>query len=138
MPAYARAHVMKNSTVTIDAVEYNNQLTKARLVPDAPIQTLRTLVPDGVLQDADSATWTLEIAGIQDRGTGGLAKAIDDAVTAGGSLTMVIQPKAGSGQDVATVTIIPVPVEFGGEQGNFRTFEASFAVVGQPAFTQSA
>lgn len=129
---------MKNSSVVIDTVSYENQLTKARLVPDAPIQTLRTLVPDGILQDADSATWTLEIAGVQDRGTGGLAKAIDDAVTAGGSLTMTIQPKIGSGQDVATVTIIPVPVEFGGEQGNFRTFEASFAVVGQPTFSQSA
>lgn len=135
---YTRAHVMKFSTIVIDSVEYNNQLTKVRLVPDSPIQTLRTLVPDGIIQDADSATWTLEVGGVQDRGPLGFGKAMDDAVASGELLTMVLQPKVGSAQDVATVQILPVPIEFGGEQGNFRTFETSFAVVGQPAFSQSA
>lgn len=138
MPAYTRAHVMKFSTIVIDSVEYNNQLTKVRLVPDSPIQTLRTLVPDGVLQDSDSATWTLEVAGVQDRGAQGFGKAMDDAVASGDILTMVLQPKVGSGQDVATVQILPVPIEFGGEQGNYRTFESNFAVIGQPVFSQSA
>lgn len=138
MPAYSRAHVMKFSTIVIDGTEYNNQLTKVRLVPDAPIQTMRTLVPDGVLQDADSATWNLEISGVQDRGPNGFAKAMDDAVASGDLLTMTLQPKVGSGQDVATVTILPVPIEFGGEQGNWRTFDTQFAVMGQPVFSQSA
>lgn len=138
MPAYTRAHVMKFSTIVIDGIEYNNQLTKVRLVPDAPIQTLRVLVPDGILQDSDSATWTLEVGGLQDRGPLGFAKAMDDAVAAQEQLTMTLQPKVGSGQDVATVLILPVPVEFGGEQGNWRTFETNFAVIGQPVFSQSA
>lgn len=137
MPAYARAHVMRNATITIDSVQYANQLTKARLVPDVPIQTMRTLVPDGVLQDVDTAVWTLELSGVQDRGAGGLGAALDAAYAVGADIVAVIQPKIGSGQDVATVNFKPMPIEFGAEQGNFRTFEASFPVVGQPVFTQS-
>jgi hypothetical protein len=136
MVAYARAHVIRNAVITIDAVTYNNQVTKIRLVPDTPVQTLRTLVPDGVVQDVDTAVWTLELSGIQDMGAGGLAAALNAA--AGLSVTVIVQPKAGAGQDVATFSMIAMPVEFGGEQGNFRTFEGEFPVNGQPVFTQSA
>lgn len=135
MPAYAGAHVMRNASVTIGAVEYANQVTKARLVPDTPIQTLRTLVPDGAIQDIDSTVWTLELSGIQDMLTGGLAKALNDA--AGTELDVVLQPKSGSAQSTATFTIIAMPVEFGGEQGNFRTFEGEFPVVGAVTFGTS-
>lgn len=137
MPAYGRAHVFRNATIKIEDTEYANQLTKAELTPDVPIQTLRTLVPDGVVQDADTATWTLALAGVQDRGAGSLGKALDDAIAAGDDLEIVIQPKVGTGQDVATCTIKPVPIPFGGEQGSFRTHETNFPVVGQPAFSQS-
>lgn len=132
MPAYANAHVMRDATVTVEAVAYTNQVTKARLVPDTPVQSVRTLVPDGQVQDVDSTLWTLEISGLQSTKTGGLAKAFNDA--AGDQIEVVIQPKNGTGEDTATVTIIAMPVEFGGEQGAFRTFEAEFPVVGQPAF----
>lgn len=135
MPAYAGAHVMRNAVVTIEETTYTNQVTKARLVPDTPIQTLRTLVPDGVIQDVDSTVWTLELSGVQDHKTGGLAKVLTDA--AGTEIEVVIQPKAGTGQDTATVTIVAMPVEFGGEQGAYRTFEAEFPVVGQPVFGTS-
>lgn len=136
MPAYADAHVLRNATVTIDEVEYANQVTKARLVPDTPVQTLRTLVPDGAIQDVDSTVWVLELSGVQSHKNGGLAKALTDA--AGTEIEVVIQPKAGTGQDTATVTIVAMPVEFGGEQGAYRTFEAEFPVVGQPVFGTSA
>lgn len=136
MPAYTRAHVMRDSTVTMAAVTYTNQVSKARLVPDTPVQTKRTLVPDGAIQDVDSTVWMLELSGVQDYGSGGLAAALNDA--AGEQVELVIQPKNGTGQDEATVTIIAMPVEFGGEQGAFRTFEASFPVVGQPVIAQSS
>lgn len=136
MPAYAGAHVMRDAKVTIESVEYANQVTKARLVPDTPIQTLRTLVPDGTVQDVDSTSWTLELSGIQDMKTGGLAKALNDA--AGTQLDVVLQPKNGTGESTATFTIIAVPVEFGGEQGNYRTFEGEFPVVGAVTFGTAA
>src|SRR5687767_15019481 len=136
MTAYADAHVMRNAVVTIESTVYTNQVTKARLVPDTPVQTVRTLVPDGIVQDVDSTVWTLELSGLQSTKAGGLAKALNDA--AGTQLTVIIQPKNASGEDTATVEIIAMPVEFGGEQGAFRMFEAEFPVIGQPTFGTAA
>jgi len=136
MPAYANAHVMRDAIVTVESVTYTNQVTKARLVPDTPVQSIRTLVPDGQVQDVDSTLWTLELSGLQSTKTGGLAKALNDA--AGQQVEVLIQPRVGSGEDTATVTIIAMPVEFGGEQGSFRTFEAEFPVIGQPVFGTAA
>lgn len=136
MSAYANAYVVRNAVITIDDVVYGNQATKARLVPDTPIQTLRTLVPDGVVQDIDSTVWTMELSGVESRLTGGLAKALDTA--AGTQIEVVIQPKAGTGQDTATVTIVALPVTFGSEQGEWRLFDATFPCVGQPVFGVSS
>lgn len=136
MPAAVGAHVYKNAIVTIDEEEYANQLTTARLVPDQPVQTMRTLDPTGTLQDADSATWTFEISGLQINIAGGLAKALRDAN--GGELEVVLQPKAGSAQATATFTVVALMPEFGGEQGSWLTQELSLPVVGQPVFGTSA
>lgn len=136
MAAYARAYVVRNAIVTIESVAYTDQVTKARLVPDTPTQTLRTF--GGVIKDRDTTSWTLELSGVQDRGAGGLGDALDDAVAAGENLEIEIQPKAGTGQDKAVCTIVPVPIEFGGESGAFKTFEQTFEVVDQPVFSQSA
>ena len=136
MPAPTGAHVMRNASVKVETVEYANQVTKARLVPDAPVQTMRTLVPDGIVQDVDSAVWTLELSGVQDYKTGGLAKALNDA--AGTEVDIVITPKLGTGESTATVVAIAKQVEFGGEQGNFRTFEVELPIVGQPTFGSAA
>lgn len=132
---YARAMVFRNPTVTIESVAYSNQVSKARLVPDTPTQTMRTF--GGVDKDRDTTSWTLELAGHQDRGAGGLADALDDAVAAGGTLTVEIQARAGAGQDRAVVEIVPVPVEFGGESGEWKLFDQTFEVVDQPTFSQS-
>jgi len=134
--AYARAQVWRNATITIEATAYSAQVSKARLVPDTPTQTMRTF--SGVDKDRDVTSWTLELSGHQDRGTGGLADALDDAVAAGGTLEVVIQSRTGAGQDKATVEIVPVPVEFGGESGQWKTFDATFEVVDQPVFAQSS
>lgn len=134
--AYARAYVFRNPTVTIDEVAYSSQVWKARLVPDTPVETRRTF--SGVDKDRDTTSWTLELAGHQDRGSGGLADALDDAAAAGDPIEIVIQGKAGTGQDVATVMFVPIPVEFGGESGDWKQFDQTFEVVDQPVFTQSA
>lgn len=132
MPAPTGAHVMRNATVTVNGTQYANQVTRARLVPDTPIQTQRTLVPDGQVQDVDSTVWTFELSGLQIWVTGGLAYALNEA--AGDEVDVVLEPSEGSNQDKATFTIKAFPVEYGGEQGAFRMFEAEFPVVGQPVF----
>lgn len=136
MSAPAGAHVMRNISIKVDTVEFANQVTKARLVPDTPIQTLRTLVPDGIVQDIDSTVWTLELSGVQDWKTGGLANALNAAT--GTEVDIVLQPKVGTGESTATFTAIAMPVEFGGEQGNFRIFEVELPVVGGVTFGTAA
>lgn len=134
--AYARAMVFRNPTVTVDDDLFTDQVWKARLVPDTPVETRRTF--GGVDKDRDSTSWTLELSGHQDRGSGGLVSLLDEASDAGLPIEIVIQAKPGAGQDVATCTFVPVPVEFGGESGDWKQFDATFEVVDQPIFTQSA
>jgi hypothetical protein len=138
MAAPVGAFVMKNALVTIDSVEYANQVRVARLVPTAEIQTVKTLVPDGVVQDVDTPTWTFELTGLQINRTGGLAKALR-AMDTGDTFTVILEPRAGEvGDDRATFTAMVVPTPFGGEQGSFATMELVLPVVGEPAFTTIA
>lgn len=130
-------YVLKDASVTVATVEYANQCTRARLVPDTPIQTKRTLVPDGIVQDVDSPAWVFEIAALQKNDAGGLAKALRDA-TPGDELDIVLVPKDGLSMPQATFTILALPVVFGGDQGAWADFEASFPVVGQPVFGTTA
>jgi hypothetical protein len=132
MAAPTGAFVMKNSIVTVDAVQYANQVRVARFVPEASIQSYRTLVPDGVVSDVDSATWTFELTGLQINRTGGLARALR-AMAPGDTFTVILEPEGGAvGSDRATATVMAVPVPFGGEQGSFATMELVFPVVGEP------
>lgn len=137
MPAPTGAHVFRYALVTVDSVEYANQVTKARLVPDTPIQTVRTLVPDGVVQDVDSTVWTFELSGLQINIAGGLAKALR-TLTPGEEVDVILQPKVGFSQPTATFTILALPAEFGGEQGSFLMTEMEFPVIGAPVFGTSA
>jgi len=128
--------VMKDASIKIDDIEYANQVRKARLVPDQQTQTYKTLVPDGIIQDTDQAVWTLELEGLQINATGGLAKALRTA--AGTVVEAIIQPKVGTGQDLATVNILVPAIPFGGEQGEFLVMDLSIPVVGQPVLTVAA
>lgn len=125
--------VIRNPVFTIEGVDYTGQATKARLVPETPVQTLRTLDPDTVLVDVDSPTWTFELAGIQQ---GTLAAALD-AATPGDVLEVVLQLAPGTGKPVRTFNILAMPTPFGGEQGAHATFDLSFPVVDQPAKSTS-
>lgn len=127
-------YVVRDALFTLATVTYANQITVARLVPDVPIQTLRTLVPDGAIQDVDSAVWTLELTLVQKNNTGGLSKALRTAAP-GSVLACVLAPKDLDGEDTAAFNILALPPPFGGEQGNFPTAEMVFPVVGQPVFS---
>lgn len=133
MTAPAGAYVIRDATVSVASTDYANQVTKARLVPDTPVQTVRTMVPDGQVSDVDSTLWTLELSGIQDwTNSQGLADALND--NKGTQISVVLTPRNGTGKPRATVTVIAMPVEFGGEQGQFAMFDVSLPVVGQPTF----
>ncbi len=137
MAAPTGAHVYRDATLTIDEVEYANQARIARLVPDTPIQTYRTLVPDGVVQDVDSPAWTFEVTFLQINRTGGLAKALR-ALPVGEIVEVVLAPHDATGEDQATFSIVVIPPPFGGEQGSFGTAEMVFPVQGQPVFAAIA
>lgn len=135
MPAPTGAIVFKDALITVDGTDYANQLNKSRLVPDQPIQTFRTLVPDGVVQDADSVVWTWELAGLQINITGGLAAYL--RTVSGNQIACVLQPKTGVGLPKATFTALALMPEFGGEQGNFTQIDLSLPVIGGVTFGTS-
>jgi hypothetical protein len=131
MAAPAGAYVLRDATLTIEATEYANQVTSVVLTPAQETQTLRTMVPDGVVQDVDSAVWTASINGIQDYTEAqGLARFLTDM--SGQQIDMVFAPKNGGVE--ATVTVVAKAVPFGGEQGAFVTFDVELPVIGAPAF----
>src|ERR1044072_2079648 len=130
--------VLKNSLVEFETVDHANELTRARLVPDTPSSTLRTLVPDGALTDVDSAAWTFELAGVQKHKTGGLA-AVLNAATPGDLLDVEFEPvKAVSGQPHYEFQVVAKPVPIGGDQGAQGLFEIVLEVVGSPVMTAIA
>lgn len=141
MPAPANTFVYRDASLTVDETEYANQVWRARLVPDVPMQSQRTLVPDGVIVDVDSAVWTLELTFAQINKTGGLAKLLRDA-DPGTEMDVVLQPNGAAdatvGEPTATFTIKTMPVAFGGEQGQLAQNEMVLPVVGQPVFGVTA
>lgn len=137
MAAPTGAYVLRDALFTVEATDYANQCTSVVLTPDQPVQTLRTMVPDGIVQDVDSAVWTCSINGIQDyTAAQGLARLLTDM--AGEELDIVFAPKKGTGNTQATVTVKGKYVPFGGEQGSFTTFSVDLPVIGQPVFAEVA
>jgi hypothetical protein len=132
VPAYTAAFRLKNCLVKFAAVDYSNQCTKARLVPDVNVQTMRTLVPDGQITDIDSAVWTLELSGVQDHETGGLAAFL--LANQGTLQTVIIAPVNTTGKKQATVSVRIMPPPFGGSQGEWSEFDMELPVQGQPTF----
>ncbi len=134
MAAPTGGHVYRNALVTVDDVEYANQFKTALLTPDTPTQTYRTLVPDGVVQDVDSAAWTLQLVGLQINRTGGFAHALR-ALTPGDIVEVVLAPHNAVGEDKATFDMVVQHPPFGGTQGAFGEVDITFQVNGQPVFT---
>lgn len=135
MAGYSRAYIMRDSTVTIEGTEYNNQLTKVRFVPDTPMEQMPVLTPTATITDVGTTTWTCELTGVQDNGSGSLGAVLRSS--AGTLLTVVFQPRVGTGQDKITAEVMAMPIEFGGEVNAWRTFDITLPVDGQPTFAQS-
>jgi hypothetical protein len=127
------AFVYRNAFLSVEGTEYENQVYKARLVPDTPIQAQRTLVPDGEVVDVDSTSWELELTGLQINVAGGLAKYLRES-TPGTELDIVLAPQNEVGKPSATFVVLSMPTEFGGEQGNFAPIDITLKVKGAPVF----
>jgi hypothetical protein len=133
MSAPLGAYVLRDATFTVEATDYANQCTSVVLTPEQPTQTLKTMVPDGIVQDVDSAVWTCSINGVQDyKAAQGLARLLTDM--AGEQLDIVFTPRNGVGNAKATVTVVGKAVPFGGEQGAFTTFSIDLPVIGEPVW----
>ena len=131
MTAPLGAYVLRDATFTVEATDYANQCTSVVLTPEQATQTLKTMVPDGIVQDVDSAVWTVAINGIQDYvAAQGLAALL--TAMSGEQLDIVFAPKAGGVS--ATVTVVGKAVPFGGEQGAFTTFSIELPCIGEPVF----
>lgn len=136
--AYSNAHVLKNfDSIEVDGVEMKSQIWKIELTPDQPVQVQRAF-DGGVNVDTDTPSWTAAITCFNSRKAGAFVKALDTARAAGDTVDIVVQPKAGTGQDVATFTVTPVAVGFGGEIGSWHQAEIELPVVDQPVFSAAA
>jgi hypothetical protein len=131
MAAPTGAYVIRDASVKFGATDFANQVSKVRLIPNVDRQTMRTLVPDGIVNDIDT-TWELELSGVQDWESGGLAAYFN--TNAGVEVTAVVIPRKGTGKQQATCKVVLQPVPFGGEQGNFNEFDVTLGVNGTPTF----
>lgn len=134
MAAPTGAYVLRDALFTIEATDYASQATSIVMTPEQTTQTIKTMVPDGVVSDVDSPTWTLSINGIQDyRNAEGLARLLTEM--AGEKIDVVFEPRKGGVKAIATATAKAVP--FGGEQGAFTTFSVELPMDGAPVFTDA-
>ena len=125
--------VLRNSTLTIEATDYSAKVRKVRFVPTTSSTTYRTLVPDGAMTDVDSPTWAVELQGVQDWMTGGIARYLLD--NHGTLATFVFTPKNGTGNRKVTAEVMCMAVPFGGEEGQFADFDVTLPVDGEPAWS---
>lgn len=131
MTAPAGAYVLRDALFTVAGTDYANQCTSVIMTPEQETQTLKTMVPDGIVQDVDTATWTLNVNGIQDYVTAqGLARYLTEH--SGEQIAIVFEPKKGGVS--ATVTAVAKATPFGGEQGAFTTFDLQLPMIGEPVF----
>lgn len=125
--------LFKYAVVKIDDVEYNLHTTTALLTGDAPVQQLRTLVPDGVISDTDSSIYSFQIAGPQ-----GTALYTALVAAEGESVEVEFQAEYGVGKTKATFNAIVPVLPLGGQQGAWRTFDITLPVSGAVVKSVSA
>lgn len=128
--------VIRDALLTIEATEFQANVKTARFVPETEVQSYPTLVPTGTLTNVGNAVWTLELEGVQDHTTGGLAKLLTD--NHGQEIEVVLAPFNETGERQATATVIAQAVPFGGETGTFADFNVTLGVVGEPTWADVA
>ncbi len=125
------AVVLKNWSLKMGSQEVGNQCMKAQLVPSSTVQSLKTAVPGGVVQDVDNAAWTLQLTGVENMtpstGIGAILFNGEGSV-----ISCEFVPHKVTGQPKFTFDIIATPLPIGGEAGQFNTGDVSLPIQGKP------
>ncbi len=122
--------VLKDAVLTIDETAYQAKMKTAVFTPTTNTSSYPVLAPVGSIQDVDNPIWTLQLVGLQDWQTGGLAKYLMDH--AGEEIDVTLVPQATDTWPEATATVIAMAPPFGGTAGEFAEFDLTLPVVGQP------
>lgn len=111
------------------------QLRSVTLKPNASIQKLKTLCPDGTYSDVDQAEWELELgyAHGKDVAGGTVTEILAEYLIAhhGAKQAFRFRPESGGKGYSGTVTIIAGPI--GGSQGAWMEGSVTLPLTGQPA-----
>lgn len=140
MPAAPGGYVIKDALFSLGPVggpevNYTNQFDTVTLTPEQATQTKKTLVPDGTLQDVDTETWSLNLAGIQDYvDARGFTRYLFD--NSGVKAQFTVEPRSGEEGMTGVCTLKAVP--FGGETGNWAEFSVELPVTGRPVLVDPA
>lgn len=135
--AYANAFVIKNpASIKFDDVEMKAQVWKFEVTVDQEVLQNKTF--DGVDAEVDTPIYKATITCYNSRKAGAVVKALDTARAAGDSVEIVAQLKMGTGEDIVTVTVVPVAVGFGGEVGSWHQAEIELPVIDAPAYSTAA
>ena len=110
------------------------QARSVTLKPNASVQKLKTLCPDGTYGDVDQAEWELEIgyAYGYDDGVGTAAEILADYLMTnhGDKVPFAFRPRSGGKGYKGTVTLVAGPV--GGNQGSWMEGSVTLPLDGQP------
>lgn len=123
-----------NPVITVETVDYTGQITKAELVPDVPVQVTKTLDPDTIIVDVDTASWVWNVTILQ----GSVFDELLLTSAPGTELDVVFQKEPGVGKRVATFTVAAMPTNFGGERGGTLTTDMALQVVDTVAWSVSS
>lgn len=129
-------YVLKDIVLTVEADDYARHVSTARLEPSTTAEkiTWHGLSPDAEFSEGGTpeTTWALNLTYAQDWDTdNSLSQYLLD--NAGETKTVVLQPKAGSGQKTFTVDVVIAPGPIGGDYNTVQTGTVSLNVNGQPA-----
>lgn len=124
--------VLRDVLLTIESTDFAASVKVCRFVPETEVQSYPVLVPTGIKTDVGTPVWTVELEGIQDHSTGGLAKLLTD--NHGVALTFVFAPFDSVGERQVTAEVMGQAVDFGGEVNTWADFSVTLGVIGQPTF----
>lgn len=125
--------LMKYAVVKIDDVEYAQFAQTALLSADTPSQTYATLVPDGNIVDTDTPEWSFQLAGANQTALATALRAAQGTI-----VDVDFQAEHGAGKEVASFSVAVPAIPFGGTKGQFRAFDITMPVQGQPVFSTSS
>lgn len=124
---------LKDTVLTVDGDTYEKAVSSVTFTPSVSTATFKGLNPEATFTQAGSATWTVDIAYVQDWDSADSLSAYLFN-NAGSEITLSFVPANGS-SGTWSATVIIVPGAVGGAVDAYATTTVSLPVQGQPVFT---